>query len=107
MRETEEKRKRKTATGGCGGGRRGTGAAERKEGGRQREEEENTTGPADRERESIRRRSARERAHSGWHERQERGESPLFPASSQTNGPSPDAEVARFLRRSFKFTFTD
>ncbi|KYN20580.1 hypothetical protein ALC57_07069 [Trachymyrmex cornetzi] len=31
----------------------------------------------------------------------------LVPASSQTNGPSPDAEVARFLRRSFKFTFTD
>lgn len=34
-------------------------------------------------------------------------EPPLVPASSQTNGPSPDAEVARFLRRSFKFTFTD
>lgn len=36
-----------------------------------------------------------------------RAEPPLVPASSQTNGPSPDVEVARFLRRSFKFTFTD
>lgn len=80
-----------------GDGRRG--AQEEEQSGRQREED--TTRTAEK---SIGN-GAQERAPAGG--KAEEPSHRSFPASSQTNGPSPDAEVARFLRHSFKFTFTD
>lgn len=74
--------------------------------GRGKQDEEDTTTSGGEEHRGTEHKS---RVTSGLRRgRRAREEPPLVPASSQTNGPSPDAEESRaFCTARFKFTFTD